>query len=240
MIVRWTTRRPLPALPAADELSDAPDWRWGVLTVSHLFAGGGQADSALPSQPAQLRRLARCELGPESIGGRVAVRGRVPGGPDLALVETGLDRLWLSGFLPRVAMEPISVAGEPELLRWTSQGTQGSLIGSAGAILAWQWRTFYPQLSIAGLGRLTGIVRYEYAASSKATAGPEYSQTTRQPFGPGSSGSVLLAGGIPIGLQVAAMQPDYRIGYAQTFWASLPWLQNRLKAAALAIVHVVT
>lgn len=244
LVVRWTTRRPIPPEPTHDDDRQATGWRWGVLTVSHLFSGvsggvGGE-DAATPRQLARLRRVARCDLGPENFGGQVAARGRVPGGPDLALVETGLDRLWLSGFLPRVAMEPITVASEADLLRWTSRGTNGSWIGEQGVIHGWQWRTFYPQLAIAGLGKLTGIVRYEYTAALETVGGVQRTSPVSAPFGPGSSGSVILAGGIPIGLQVAAMQPDYRIGYAQTLWTSLPWLQTRIRATALAIVHVVS
>lgn len=230
LIVRWTKAQPVPALPQDDDWNENPAWRWGVLTVAHLFAY--KVGTQTPVPRARVRRVAHCDVGPSSISGRLVARGKVPGGPDLALVETGLDRLWLSGFLPRVASAAIAVASENELVRWTSAGTQGSYIGT-GVPHRWRWQTFYPELKIDGLGRLVGIVRYEYLPASHAS-------DAKKPFGPGASGGVVVAGGIPIGVQVAAMHPEYRVGYAQTFWATLPWLKKKLAASALEIAHVVT
>lgn len=244
IVVRWTSTRPVPPPPPSSDDGEDPRWRWGVLTVSHLFAsmgqgsagqgsaGQGSAGQGSEGQAARLQRKVICGDGPRAVSGRVVARGRIPGGPDIGLVETGLDRLWLSGFLPRVDVEEIGSATEADLLRWTSLGTTGQLFADNRS-RPWRWQTYYPSLHIEGLGRLRHVIRYDLTDTAE----------NLQPstaFGPGTSGGVLVAGGIPIGIQVAAMQPSYQIGYAQSFIASLSWLQERLQATSLAIVRVVT
>ncbi|TWU37006.1 hypothetical protein Poly41_31320 [Novipirellula artificiosorum] len=230
VVVRWTRVRPLPP-PPSDAVED-PRWRWGVLTVSHLFTGNS-ADGK--RRAAKVRRLAACGDGPDAIRGRVIARGRIPGGPDVGLVETGLDRLWLSGFLPRVAAPAIDLVSESELLRWIRKGTDGNFF-AIGKSVGWNWRTFYPQLSIQGLGRLRHIFRYE----AKPSGVTQPTSSDRHPFVVGTSGGILVSGGIPVGIQVAAMAPEFRIGYAQSFTASIPWLGQQLKASSLAVVNVLT
>ncbi|WP_068131363.1 hypothetical protein [Roseimaritima ulvae] len=229
VVVRWTSVQPVPPVPSNPDDAQASPWRWGVLTVSHLFAATGQGRAG---QAARLQRKVTCGDGPRAVSGRVVARGRIPGGPDVALVETGLDRLWLSGFLPRVGLDEIATAREADLLAWTSRGTSGQLFADRRR-LAWDWQTYYPSLHIEGLGRLQHIIRYGLKGSA---GGPAAASA----FGPGTSGAVLVAGGIPIGIQIAAMQPGYTIGYAQSFSASVSWLQDRLQASSLVIVRVVT
>ena len=190
-VVRWTKAMPVSSVPIAQPPDD-PRWRWGMLSVAHLFAAtiDGHAVTA------QIERGLTCGQGPQAVSGRVIVRGRVPGGPDLCLIETGLDRLWLSGLLSRPDAPVILPADEPQLLRWISRGTSAVFLGD-GVQHACSWQSYYPELTIENLGELPHIVRYE------ATDAVLYSA----PFGPGSSGGVLLAGGIPIGVQVAAMVP---------------------------------
>ncbi len=221
-VVRWTKVTPIPDLPTARD-SDDPRWRWGVLSVAHLFASAVGPSAARSS----IARRVTCNTGPHSIDGRVVARGRVPGGPDISLIETGLDRLWLSGFLIRPGEPTLPPANEKQIVNWVSQGTSGSFLGD-GVVHAWTWRTFYPELAIERLGKLEQVIRYE-ATGSGLSSGP---------FGPGSSGGVLVAGGIPIGMQIAAMQPDYRVGFAQTFHVSLAWLRRQLRASALQLVSV--
>ncbi|MCA9132727.1 MAG: hypothetical protein KDA45_06220 [Planctomycetales bacterium] len=224
VIVRWTTTRPVPSILLADP--EDPRWRWGLLTVAHLFAG------KVGTSAARVQRQAACGDGPRDIAGRLVARGRIPGGPDIGLLETGLERLWLSGFLPRLELPSLALAGEPELVRWISSGTHGKMFAS-GAQLPWRWNAYYPQLSIAGLGRLSEIICYEFSPASS-----ELAARSNAPFGPGNSGGVLVAGGIPIGLQVAAMRPEFRVGYAQAFHTSLAWLKKRLRASAIDIANV--
>jgi hypothetical protein len=221
VVVRWTKNVPVPPSPTEDEPQD-PRWRWGVLSVAHLFAERQQLSSAV-----QIERRQTCGSGPPAIEGRVLARGRVPGGPDLSLIETGLDRLWLSGFVSRINAPSIQPAQESHLLHWISQGTTGSFLGD-GVIYGWTWRTYYPELTIEKLGSLQQVVRYEID--------PQHVAPT--PLGPGSSGAVLLAGGIPIGLHIAAERPDYRVGFAQTFAVSLSWLSQQIRASQLAIVGI--
>ena len=109
-------------------------------------------------------------------------------------------------------------AREEQLLSWISSGTDGSFIGD-GIAHDWRWQTFYPELYIESLG-LRHIVR-DQAASNRPVM---------RPFGPGSSGGLLLAGGIPIGLQIAAVSPDFQVAFAQSFDVSLSWLQARLRS----------
>lgn len=232
LVVRWTVEQPLPPPPASDA-GETAGWRWGVLTVSHLFAG--RAKNATANR-VNVRRLAACGDGPTTISGRIAARGRIPGGPDVALVETGLERLWLSGFLPQIDLPEIAPVSPRDLIRWTVSGTSGGFFAS-DATHRWRWKTFYPELRIAGLGRLTHVIRYEHLPASE-TESPPRSDGAVGPFGPGSSGGVLVAGGIPVGIQVAAISPQYVVGYAQSFDASLPWLVSQLHASAMVIVNV--
>lgn len=223
-VVRWTKMDPVPEFPS-DRLLDDPRWRWGVISVAHLFTALTGSNS--PTAPANIERRTTCGVGPKLIQGKLIARGRVPGGPDISLVETGLDRLWLSGFLVRPDEPTLLPADERQLMAWVMQGTDGILLGD-GRTHSWNWRTYYPELTIDGLGKLQQVIRYE-------VAGPD---SNLPPLGPGSSGGVLVAGGIPIGMHVAAIRPRYRIGYAQTFHVSLSWLRARLRASALQLVSL--
>lgn len=220
-VVRWTKVEPAPSI---GNLEDAQDfrWRWGVLTVAHLFSNLLGARGG-----ARVERLATCGAGPETVRGQMIARGRVPGGPDISLIETGLDRLWLSGLLPRPHGPPLATASQQQLLHWIAMGSEGVYIGD-GVAHHWRWQTFYPELSIPQLGRLRHIVRYQSTGV----------QTKAIPFGPGSSGGVLVAGGIPIGIQIAATGPLFQEAYAQCFDVSLAWLKRRLRATALELVHL--
>lgn len=222
VVIRWTKVAPVPTVDTIEQAQD-PRWRWGVLCVAHLFRTKSSATTA----QARVERQSTCGVGPESVRGEVIARGRVPGGPDISLIETGLDRLWLSGLLPHPNAPRLLAASESQLLDWISSGTQGTFLGD-GVTHSWQWQTFYPELQIESLGRLRHVVRYQ--SSDKPT--------NSHPFGPGSSGGVVVAGGIPIGLQIAAISPDFQVAFAQSFDVSLQWLQNRLRATALHIVHL--
>ncbi len=220
-VVRWTKAAPVPAIANLDDAQDSR-WRWGVLTVAHLFNKPGSATSYT-----RVERMATCGLGPETVRGQVIAQGRVPGGPDISLIETGLDRLWLSGLLPQPAGPSLAIASEQQLLMWIARGTEGMYIGD-GVSHRWWWQTFYPQLSIPQLGRVRHIVRYRAMAEPSGTL----------PFGPGSSGGLIVAGGIPIGMQIAATSPWFQEGFAQCFDVSLTWLKTHLRATALDLVHV--
>lgn len=223
-VVRWTKAVPIPEIPT-EQAPDDPRWRWGVLSVAHLLAQGLSAKSG--KHRTKIERPATCGVGPNSIHGHVIARGRVPGGPDISLIETGLDRLWLSGLLIRPNDPTIRPADENQLLTWVMHGTDGVLLGD-GQTHPVSWRTYYPELSIDRLGKLEQVVRYEVVGQEEVPI----------PLGPGSSGGVLVAGGIPIGLHVAAIGPHYRIGFAQTFQLSLTWLGARLQASALQLVRL--
>lgn len=226
VVIRWTTVQPPP--PRPDETQpDDPRWQWGLMTVSHLFVGRGDRER---QTRAAVRRVAACGDGPDAIRSRVAVRGRIPGGPDVAVVETGWDRLWLSGFIPKVGLPPLSIVTAADLQHWTSAGTAGHFVGDR-VVIPWTWQAFYPALVIPTLGRLQHIVAYDSASDDNVSG---------VPFGPGSSGGVLVTGGLVLGLQVAAMRPHFDVGYAQTLDVSLAWLQQKLHASALDCVHVVT
>lgn len=227
LVARWTTVQPVPPRPTRQRADD-PRWRWGVMTVSHLFVGRGSRSA---KTRARVRRVAVCGDGPDLVKGRVVRRGRIPGGPDIALVETGWDRLWLSGFLPEVELPPLLIPSESDLTRWASRGASGSFIGDQ-VTHRWTWQAFYPALSIPTLGQLQHMVSYR----AKATSGQE---ATRQPFGPGSSGGIVIADGVVLGMQLAAMGPEFDIGYAQTLDVSFAWLKKQLRATALELVHVV-
>lgn len=226
VVIRWTTVRPMPPRPDEREPDD-PRWRWGLMTVSHLFVGRGDNDL---QNRAAVRRVAACGDGPEAIRSRVVARGRIPGGPDVAIVETGWDRLWLSGFLPQVGLPPLTIVTAADLRNWTRIGTAGNFVGDR-SVVPWTWQTFYPALIIPTLGRLQHIFAYESKPGDNVSGAP---------FGPGSSGGMLVAGGLVLGLQVAAMQPSFDVGYAQTLDVSLAWLKQKLSATALDCVHVVT
>lgn len=222
IVVRWTKTAPIPTIDTIEQAQD-PRWRWGVLCVAHLFAKQATATTV----QARVERQSNCGVGPKSVRGELVARGRIPGGPDISLIETGLDRLWLSGLLPHPNTPQLQPVSESQLLGWISSGTQGTFLGD-GLTQTWQWQTFYPELQIESLGRLRHIVRYQTNANP----------TNGHPFGPGSSGGVLVAGGIPIGIQIAAISPDFQVAFAQSFDVSLHWLQNRLRATALHIVHL--
>lgn len=221
VVVRWSKVEPAPGIV---KLEDALDfrWRWGVLTVAHLF---NQPPG--PASGARVERLITCGVGPQTIRGQMIARGKVPGGPDISLIETGLDRLWLSGLLPRPHGPRLVTASEQRLLQWIAAGAEGTYIGD-GVTHNWRWQTFYPELSISPLGRLRHIIRYQSAAP----------HTGGVPYGPGSSGGVLVVGGIPIGIQIAATSPLFQDAFAQCFDVSLAWLKRRLRATALDLVHL--
>ncbi|TWU38960.1 hypothetical protein Q31b_40380 [Novipirellula aureliae] len=225
LVVRWTTVRPVPAMPDAHQPDD-PRWRWGLLTVSHLFVGRGGTDRR---DRAKIRRVAVCGNGPQTIRSRVVIRGRIPGGPDVALVETGWDRLWLSGFVREIGSPPLEIATAKDLRRWVSAGTSGEFVGD-GVSFPWSWQTYYPSLSIPGLGRLEHIVAYKIASNQDAS---------KKPFGPGSSGGAITTEGLVTGLQVAAAPPRFDLGYAQTMDISFAWIGKQLRASALEVVAVV-
>lgn len=226
VVIRWTTVRPVPPRPNENEPDD-PRWRWGLMTVSHLFVGRGDRDH---HTRATIRRVAACGDGPEAIRSRVVARGRIPGGPDVAIVETGWDRLWLSGFIPKVGLPSLAMVTAADLRNWTRTGTTGNFIGDR-VVIPWTWQAFYPTLVIPTLGRLQHIVAYESTSGENVSGAP---------FGPGSSGGVVVTGGLVLGLQVAAMRPKFDVGYAQTLDVSLAWLQQKLHATAIDCVHVVT
>lgn len=231
LIARWTTIKPPPRVPT-DAMPDT-GWRWGVLTVSHLFT----QDSAAR---VRVGRKAACGDGPRTLEGRLIARGRIPGGPDVALIETGLDRLWLSGFLDAIEQPEIPPASPEDLLRWISRGTDGMLIASTSDS-AWEWQAYFPQFHMPELGRLAHVIRFEVTDASEQWSQASAATRSRTlPLGPGSSGSLLVAGGAPIGLQIAAVAPDFRIGYAQAFEGSLPWLRSKVKATAFDLVRVVS
>lgn len=228
VVLRWTTRTPPPPPPSSDAPND-PRWRWGLLSVAHLFAG---PRSGLRRAEPRVERAVVCGAGPATIEGSLVAAGRLPGGPDAAVVETGLDRLWLSGFLPQPAASPVQVAELGELRRWIREGVSGYSHG-AGAVTRWRFAMYLPEQSIAGLGRLSHLIRYT-AEDSQASE-----LQLAAPFGPGSSGAALVAGGAPLGIQVAAENPAYRTGYGQAFAAILPWLSQRLGATEVAVVRIV-
>lgn len=221
VVVRWTQVTPPPAMRDVEDAQDFR-WRWGMLTVAHLFK-----NSPPKSAGTRVERLVHCGAGPESIRGEMIARGRIPGGPDISLIETGLDRLWFSGLLPQPAGPSLVTPSQRQLLRWIHHGTEGVCVGD-GVTHNWRWQTFYPQLSIPQLGRLRHIVRYQSTAV----------HTQQVPFGPGSSGGVVVAGGIPIGIQIAATGPFFQEAFAQCFDVSLAWLKKQLRATALELVHV--
>ena len=222
VVARWTTVRDAP--PPVDDQDGGSAWRWGLLTVSHLFTGRG--DTPVQSR-ARIDRMLNC--GPATdIGGRVAARGRIPGGPDIALVETGRDRLWLSGFLRRIDAPPRRVSNDEDQSRWTAGGVAGTLHRGDPPDVPIQWNAFYPEMTIDGLGRLRQVVRFEVTDRHEA-----------RPLRPGTSGGVAVArGGSLIGMQVAAGAPDFRVGYLQTFDASLAWLTKRIGAKQFHLVAV--
>lgn len=225
VVVCWTKALPTPPLPT-EAKPDDPRWRWGIISVAHLFA----APQGAGHGAARIARRVNCRIGPANVAGRVVARGRVPGGPDISLIETGLDRLWLSGFIDHIAAPAIAAANESQLLRWISQGADGLLLGNR-VVVPWRWQAFYPELAIDGLGKLKHVVSYE-VPDAKTTPPPQM----MAPLGPGTSGSVIVAGGIPIGLHVAARQPDFRVGYAQSLDLSLAWLKQQTQASHLRII----
>lgn len=238
-VLRWTTRTPPPPPPSRADPSD-PRWRWGLLTVAHVFAGRwsiGLRRSGLPpvevgrAQP-RVERAVACGNGPAMIEGSLVAAGRLPGGPDAAVVEAGLDRLWLSGLLPKPAAEPLQIAAEGDLLRWIREGVRGYAHGST-TVTSWRFAMYLPEQAIPRLGRLRHVI--QFTADDPPIAAPE----SPAPFGPGNSGSVLVAGGVPLGIQVAGESPGFRTGYAQAFTAIQPWLVRSLGATEVMLVRIV-
>lgn len=219
-VMRWTSQNPVPEDLSVENFQD-PRWRWGLLTVSHMFAEHDTGTAAI-------RRISFGADQPLSIEGRLVAAGRLPGGPDIALLETGLDRLWLSGFLPTPNTRSFATADEPDILRWIRSGLQGYAHGP-GRTTAWRLELYLPEQVLPTLGRLEHLIMV-------AAEGPA---PDRQPhFRPGTSGAVFAGAGLPAGLQIAAVAPGYDLAYAQLFLSSLPWLRQQLKARRLGIVRV--
>lgn len=218
-VIRWSTRQPPPPDPQASEPDD-PRWRWGLLTVAHLFDAS--------TREGRIERVHACGAQPTTIDGAVVAAGRLPGGPDAAVMETGIDRLWLSGFLPDPSAQHPRLAAEDDVLRWIPRGTDG-YVHRAGPVRRWRFATYLPEQTIPRLGRLRHVIQFH----------SDTADHDRHPFAPGTSGSVLVVGGVPAGMQVAAESPNYRTGYAQLFVASWPWLRERLAATRAVLVRVV-
>ena len=224
-VIRWTTVTPPPADPTAIQPDD-PRWRWGLLCVAHLLGGGERHE-------VQIDRAQGCGGSPATIEGHVVAAGRLPGGPDAALLETGLDRLWLSGLLPDPAAPSLQTATDRDLLHWIHHGV-GGYAHQHGRLVRWRLQTYLPQQTIRGLGRLRHLMRFavdDAAADQPAAA-------DGKPFGPGTSGSILVAAGAPLAMQVAAEAPLYRVAYAQLFQAITPWIGSALGASRVALVRV--
>ncbi len=77
-----------------------------------------------------------------------------------------------------------------------------------------KFQAFLPRLPIEGVGTLVNVV---------SGAGKP------QMFEPGTSGAVWLHEGIPAGMQVAAVQPQFRLGFAQALTSSLVWAEQALR-----------
>lgn len=219
-VVRWTTRQPPPPDPQSGDPHD-PRWRWGLLTVAHLFDGA-------TGREGQIERVDACGGQPATIDGSLVAAGRVPGGPDAAVMETGLDRLWLSGFLPDPVVHPPRLATEADVLEWIRDGTSGYVHG-AGFVRRWRFGMYLPEQTISGLGRLRHVIRIH--------ADPQ--DRDLRPFAPGTSGSILVTAGVPAGMQVAAESPSYQTAYAQLFQATAPWLRESLGATHAVLARVV-
>ncbi len=219
LVIRWSNTRPAPSSPNADDWEDSR-WRWGLVTVAHAVSGPLQRRTTI-------ERLAKCNQGPASIEGRILVKGRLPGGPDCAVLETGAERLWLSGFLMRPNLGYLSEVREQDIMRWIRSGSHG-YIHSLRKTGEWELDSYYPQRTIETLGNLQHVVQISQRGR---LLGPT-------PFAPGTSGAVLIEGGIPIAMQVAATMPDYQTGFAQCFSATIPWLRQALQATSLGIIGV--
>lgn len=216
IVVRWSRYEPTPVREPQPDPDDHR-WRWGILTVAHLFAGEAAGRAA------EIERLIACGGTSAAIAGRLTAAGRIPGGPDIALVETGYDRLQLSGFIKAADTPADDPADEAGLLRLITRGGSGVVIGD-GSRRSCRWRAFYPSLSIATLGKLAAVV---------AVDGEE------QQFASGTSGSLLVVAGVPVGLQIGAATPGYDVGYFQCFLTALPYLAEKLGASSLEIIAVV-
>lgn len=219
LVIRWSQTRPVPPAPTSDNWQDTR-WRWGLVTVAHAISGSS-------SRRSTIERLAKCNQGPASIEGHVLVKGRLPGGPDCAVLETGAERLWLSGFLARPNMEYLSEVREQDILRWIRDGAHG-YIHSIRKTGEWEMDSYYPQRTIETLGHLQHVVQFSQRGTLLGPA----------PFAPGTSGAVLVEGGVPMAMQVAATMPDYQTGFAQCFAATIPWLRQALQATSLGIIGV--
>jgi hypothetical protein len=216
LVIRWSQQsRPRREFLEAGQGA----WRWGVLTVAHL---GRETNVSI-------RRRVHCEGQPREVGGRMMVRGRLPGGPDVMLLETDRDWLWLSGLLPDPTTADLPAVPADDWLGWLASPTSGYLHSLHG-IYRWQMSTYFPSYTIDGLGSLEEVVRF--------TVDPADSEHDR-PLRVGTSGSILVEGGRPAAMQVAATASQYRTGYAQTLARVTGWLRERLEARHLELVHVI-
>ncbi len=80
-----------------------------------------------------------------------------------------------------------------------------------------KFQAFLPRLPIEGVGTLVNVV-----------SGAGKTQT----FEPGTSGAVWLHEGIPAAMQVAAVQPRFRLGFAQALTSSLVWAEQAIRQLA--------
>lgn len=235
VVVRWSDLRQ----PQRDFARPGKhDWHWGLLTVAHLLSGL-RHPSPQPSDTINLKIARRTVCGeqPAEISGQVVARGRLPGGPDAMLVETGRDRLWLSGLLPQPGVAALTTVDEVELLRWLSRPAAGYLYQN-GQVTRWQFSMLLPQYTIAGLGNLSQLIRFTVENAADENGADETGGEPDNRLLPGTSGSILVEAGRPAAMQVAAETPQFRVGYAQHLEPVQNWLRDALGAQACELVHV--
>jgi hypothetical protein len=247
LVIAWTTKAmPLRHTPSLAENRielDDPQWHLGLVSVAHAFpplrrsVAGNSGETRVATRrsplPPEIERLVRCDGQPTHITGTLAARGRLPGDPDCALLETGFDSLWLSSFfsaetrMARFLPTP-TAADINRLVQFGGQGYLSSLRHTS----RWEFDSYFPERSVEGLGRQQHVMQIVPAVSSVIADNPPAL------FAPGTSGSILTDGGMPLAMQFAANKPHYDVALAQLLTHSMPWLQSYLQATFLGILRV--
>lgn len=190
--------------------------RWGLITVGHAFHG-----MTLP-QPVRVRRLST--TAPVTwLQGTAIAATRMRHTFDAAVVQCEAADLRLSGMLPQPDVQ-LWTKDEATLLEDVRLGvsTTSVRVVELGSVPL-RLQTYLHQQSFAGLGTLVHVLQAEGKAGD---------------FAPGTSGTVWTVEGVPVGIQVGAYRPEFRVGIAQALFAITgAWCPGALGTRDNAVVH---
>jgi hypothetical protein len=188
----------------------------GVLTVGHAFRDRN-------------RPLLRFEgtRSEHDFNGRLVVRSRRPSSVDAAVVQVHardlVENNLLSAAMILHGMIDLDHTTEretvdlPRLAMITAaRRTLWGAVWNGPSPSALRFHAYLPTMKCPPLGVLQHVI------SARASG--------NRPFRPGTSGALWDLQNVPAAVQVAAVPPDFRFGFAQALQASIAWARRAVEA----------